>query len=131
MSKQHGRWGAVYAGATTAVPVAETTGQGRQTTSDLAETTAQGATSKSYIPGISDYQLKVDLFYDDAFFILMDAAVNNTKLKIYDYPDRRNATTYFVFNGYVSMDSFDTQVGDVAKQSFTFVPDSGVALVHP
>lgn len=130
MAKQHGRWGAVYAGIGTAVPVAETTGQGRQTTSDIAETTAQGATSKSYIPGISDYQLKVDQFYDDAYFDLMDAAINNTKLTVYDYPDRRNSAVYFAFRGYVSMDSFDTQVGDVAKQSFTFVPDSGVTFAH-
>jgi hypothetical protein len=127
----HGRNAVLYLGATTATPVAESTSITAQTGADFADATAHGATFKKYVPGIADYQLSVDKFYDDAYFTMLDAAFGATVLKHYFYPDRANTGVYFYGTVYLSLDSLQVPVGDMATESWTIVPAGATTFRHP
>lgn len=127
----HAKNAVLYLGATNAVAVAETNDLSIQAGADMAEATAHGNTFKRYIPGISDFQVSVSKFYDEAYFTMIDAAINSTALKFYLYPNRATTTVYFFGTGYLSMDGLNLPVGDLAGEEFTLVSGSNVTFQHP
>jgi hypothetical protein len=130
MAQIAGRLARSYLGATNASPATKISKWTVSAGSDFLETTAQGDTSKTYVVGLPDAEVKVDAFFDDTYFTLMDAAFNQTTLKWYGYPSTATATSYFYGTMYVSMDSHDTDVGDVEKQSFTLKPTDALTFKH-
>ena len=101
MAKSHGKNGVIYLGASTAVAVAETKGEDLSLGTDFADSTPQGSTFKQYMPGLRDFKIKLDKFYDDAYFTMIDAALNDTPLKFYFYADRNTTGNYFYGQVYV------------------------------
>lgn len=130
MAKSHGRSGVMYLGANTAVPVAYTSNFDRNTGSDYADASSHGDNFKQYVPGLLDYQNKVDKWYDDAYFTMWDAALARTALRMYDYPDRNNVANYFYGFVYVSADSLKTGVNDVNGESWSIRPASDITFKH-
>lgn len=131
MAVNHGKNAILYLGATTAIAVAETNDINIQGGADLADATAHGATTKKYIPGVTDFQVGVSKFYDDVYFAMIDAALNTTAMKAYLYPSRATAAIYFYFTGYLSMDGLGFPVGDMAGEEYTLVPGTAVGFIHP
>lgn len=130
MAKSHGKYGVIYLGANTAVAVAETKGEDLNIATDFADATPQGTTFKQYAPGLKDFKNKVDKFYDDAYFIMIDAALNDTALKMYFYPDRNVTGNYFYGQVYLSMDSLKSQISDMNMESWSIVPASAITFRH-
>ena len=130
MAKSHGKNGLIYLGANTAVAVAETKSEDLQLGSDFADATPQGVAFKQYVPGLKDFKLKLDKFYDDAYFTMIDAAIADTTMKMYFYPDRNQTTNYFYGTVYVSMDSLKSDIGDMNMESWSVVPASVITFKH-
>lgn len=130
MAKSHGKYGVIYLGANTAVAVAETKGEDLNIATDFADATPQGTTFKQYVPGLKDFKNKIDKFYDDAYFTMIDAAINDTALKMYFYPDRNVTGNYFYGQVYLSMDSLKSQIGDMNMESWSIVPASAITFRH-
>lgn len=130
MSKSHGKYGVFYAGANTAVPVAETKSEDLSLGTDFADATAQGSTFKQYIPGLKDFKLKLSKFYDDAYFTLIDAAINDTVERMYFYPDRNVTGNYFYGQVYLSVDSLKSDIGDLNMEEYSVVPASALTFRH-
>lgn len=130
MAKSHGKNGVIYLGANTAAPVAETKSEDLSLGTDFADSTPQGSTFKQYMPGLKDFKIKLDKFYDDAYFTMIDAALNDTVLKFYFYADRNTTGNYFYGQVYLSMDSLKSDIGDVNMESWSVVPAGAITLRH-
>lgn len=130
MAKSHGKNGLIYLGANTAVAVAETKSEDLSLGSDFADATPQGVTFKQFVPGLKDFKLKLDKFYDDAYFSMIDAAIADTTMKMYFYPDRNQTANYFYGTVYVSMDSLKSDIGDMNMESWSVVPASVITFKH-
>ena len=130
MAKSHGKYGVLYLGANTAVPVAETKSEDLSIGTDFAEASAQGNTFKSYVPGLKDFKLKVNKFYDDSYFTAIDAAINDTAQRMYFYPDRNVTGNYFYGSAYLSIDSLKSDIGDMNSESWSVVPASAITFRH-
>ena len=132
MANKHGRLGAVYWGANTAVPVAETHGDfDLNLDTDMEEDTSHGDTWKTRIPGLKDWKLAFSKWFDTAYHVLMDAAIASTVGKYYHYPDRTDATVYWYGTGYVAVKSFKTPLGGIIDESYEIIPVSQPTYVHP
>lgn len=130
MAKSHGKNGVLYLGANTAVPVTETQAFDGSLSTDMADVTPHGVTFKQYMPGLKDYSQKIDAFYDDAYWTMIDAAFNNTALRHYLYPDRLNTANYFSGLVYLSLDSLSVANSDANKTSFTMQPAGVITFTH-
>jgi len=129
MAKSHGKNAALYLGAVTAVPVAETSNISISLPTDFADASAHGATYKEYVPGLRDLTIAVDKFYDDAYGTMINAAIANTVLWFYAYPNRTVTGKYFMGQCYVGLDSLDSPVGDMNAESWNIVhAGSGAAV---
>lgn len=101
--------------------VNKTHGANIQPVTDYSEDTAHGDAYKSYVPGLKDFTVAIEAWYDDAYHVLQNAAIANTALtNVLVYPDYARTTHYWRCPYmYVSMDSFDLAIGNTAAQSFT------------
>lgn len=130
MAKVHGRNGLLYLGTATAVAVANTRSEDLNLATDFAESASQGDSFKSYLPGLSDFKLKLTKWYNDAYFVMFDAVINQVVMKAYFYPDRVNLANYFYGTMYVGLDSLKSDIGSVAEETWSVVPSSSMVLVH-
>jgi hypothetical protein len=130
MALSHGKNAVLYLGANTAVPVTQTHTFDGSLQTDMADVTAHGAAFKVYLPGLKDYKQKVDAYYDDAYWTMVDAAFNNTALRHYLYPDRNNTANYFSGLVYLSLDSLNSPTGDANKESFSMMPAGTIIFTH-
>lgn len=130
MSQVPGRLARAYLGATNATPATKVSNWTVNFAAEFLETTAQGDTSRTYVTGLPDGEVGVEAFYDDTYFVLIDAALNGTTLKFYGYPSASTATNYFYGTMYVSMDEFATGVGDVNTNNFTLRPTDSLSFRH-
>jgi hypothetical protein len=100
----------LYAGASVATPVAEGRGFKISVPQDWLEDTSWGDTNKTYMAGLRDFKGNLTKWYDDAAFILEDAANAATLLKFYWYPDRAATGDYWYWSGYAGLTD---QGGDI------------------
>ena len=130
MAKAHGRNGLLYMGTTTAIAVANTRSEDLNLATDFADASVQGDSFKSYLPGLSDFKLKLTKWYDDAYFQMYDGVINQRVFKAYFYPDRNNTANYFYGTMYVGLESLKADIGGVTEESWSVVPASSMTLVH-
>lgn len=130
MAKSHGKGAVLYLGAATAVPVAETSNISINLGADMADATAHGNAFRQYIPGINDFGMSVTKFYDNAYWVMWDAAIATTPLKMYFYPSRADNASFFCGVVYVSADSLESPVDDMNAESWNIVPASAVTVAH-
>lgn len=130
MALVHGRNGLLYLGTTTAIAVAKTRGEDLNLATDFADASSQGDSFKSYLPGLSDFKLKLTKWYNDAYFEMFDGVINQRVFKAYFYPDRNATGNYFYGTMYVGLDSLKDDISGVIEETWSVVPASSMSLVH-
>ena len=130
MAQIAGRLSRAYFGATVAVPATKVSKWNVKFPAGFLETTGQGDGTKTYVVDLPDPEVSCEAYYDDTYFALIDAALNGTALKWYGYPNTGSNAIYFYGTLNVSMDSFETGVGAVVSNSFTFKPVDTVKFIH-
>jgi hypothetical protein len=118
-------------GATNASPVAETHGMNLSFDTDFAEDSSQGDIFKTYLPGLSDFSLEINKWYDSADATLIDAAINRTVLKFYFYPDAADSTVYIYGTGVLGGGGFDAPIDNIVDQTYQFRASSQPTYHHP
>ena len=115
----HGKNAVIYLGATTAAAIAETNDLSLSFGADYAEDSAHGDTTKSYVPGLFDFEGKIGGWYDVNDNTLVAAALASTSLKMYFYPRRATTLQYFYGNVFVTLDDLKAPLTDIVGLSFT------------
>lgn len=132
MATKTGRLGVLYWGATTAVPVAETHGDFELSLdTEYHEDTSHGDSFRTRIPGLSDFSLTVEKWFDTAYHTMIDAAIAKTTGKFYLYPDRTDATIYWSGTNYWGLNSYVIPLEGIVNESYTLTPASQPVYTHP
>jgi hypothetical protein len=131
MATKHGVNARFYAGASVAIPIAETHGMNLNFDTDFAEDSSQGDSFKTYLPGLSDFTLEINKWYDSADATLLDAVINRTDLKFYFYPDAADATVYVYGSGKVGGGGFNAPIDNIVDQTYQFRASSQPTYKHP
>ena len=131
-TQKHGVNARLYMGATTAIPVAGTHGLKVTADTDFAEQSAQGDPWKTRLPGLSDFSIEIQKFYDSlaAGWVLFDAVIARTVQKFYFYPDAADSANYIYGTGYLGGSGFDAPIGGIVDQSYKLVPTTQPTAVH-
>lgn len=130
MAQIAGRLARAYVGATNASPATKISKWSIKFPAGFLDTTAQGDTTKTFVVDVPDPEISVEAFYDDTWFVLIDAALGGTTLKFYGYPNASSNAIYFYGTCYVSMDDFNTGVGAAISTSFTLKPTDSITFKH-
>jgi len=121
----------LYAGATVAVPISRGHGFKLSMPPDMLEDTEFGATFKTYRPGLSDFKVTLNKWYDDAAYVLEDAARNRTLLKFYSYADFAASGDYWAWEGYVALSDQGGAIGAMLDETYEITASSVVTRIHP
>jgi len=123
----------IYLGVTNASPIDETFDITIDYKTDAAEDTAHGDSNRTYIPTLSDVELKIDKHVDFASGggQLQAWVISRTTLKMYLYPDRNTTTVYWY--GTVKLYGGGMKLGleDVVDSTFQAKPASAIGYQHP
>jgi hypothetical protein len=131
MATKHGVNARIYLGASTAIPVAETHGMSLGFDTDFAEDSAQGDSFKTYLPGLADFTLEINKWYDSAEYVLLDAVIARTTLKFYFYPDASDNTVYVYGTGTLGGGGFDAPIDNIVDQTYSFRAAAQPTFKHP
>jgi hypothetical protein len=133
MATKAGTNAIIYLGATNASAITETFNLSVEVSTDTAEDTAHGDTWRTRIPTLSDFTLEMEKHHDFAAGggALITAVINRTLQKYYLYPDRADATIYWYGTAYLAGGGMSLGLEDVIDSSFSVIPVSQPALVHP
>jgi len=123
----------LYLGVTNASPIPETFDLSIETTTDTAEDTSHGDVWRTFIPTLSSFEISIGahLYMAAGGGALTAWAIARTVLKFYLYPDRNTTTVYW--HGSIRLGAGGTSLGleDVIDNTFTGIPASVPAYVHP
>lgn len=128
MPTSHGKNAVLYLGTPTASPVAQTNNISLSLPTDYADASVHGNRFRQYVPGLKDYNMTVESFYDDTYFTMLDAAFNDTALNHYFYPNRGNTANYFYGQVYLSIETLEAGVDDMVGESWSIVPASDITF---
>ncbi len=133
MATVHGLNAILYLGATNAAPVTEIHNISLTTDTDFAEDSSMGDTWKTYLAGLSDFQLDFDKWFDDATGggSLLQAVINRTVQKFYFYPSRLTSTIYVYGTAYVGGGGFEAGMDGAIDQSYSLRSISQPTVIHP
>jgi hypothetical protein len=120
----------LYAGATNASPIAEGRGFKISVPQDMLEDTAWGDSNKTYIPGLADFKGALTKWYDDAAFVLEDAATARTLLKFYWYPDRAASGDYWYWTGYAMLSGQGGDITALLDETYDITASGTVTHKH-
>ena len=129
MANVHGKNALLMLGAT-AVNITETTNMTFNFGADYAEDSAHGDTNKSYVPGMFDFEGSVEAHFDDAAFVLLDAAFAGTTQKLYAYPNRSTTGNYLYGTVFVTLDDFGMPMDGLVELSFSFRAAGTMTFKH-
>lgn len=131
MTTYNSRLGVLYLGAVTAIPVTKNHGLSISMPIDFSEDTSLGDDFKSYLPGLRDFKVSIERWYDNAYNVMADAVAARTLLKFYLYPHRADTGSYWHGSGYLSLETQDVTIGSTVSESFSLVNgSSSTAWVH-
>jgi len=121
MATLHGKNAALYMGTTTATPVTETTEITISFGADFAEDSAHGDSNKSYVPGMTDFQMGITKFYDTVAGTntLRTAALAGTTLRFYLYPNRATTGQYFYGLVFITLDDLPIPRDNLVSESYS------------
>jgi len=119
------------AGATNPVAIAEGHGFKMSMSPDKLEDTSFGDTYKTYLLGLFDFSVTLNKWYNDADFVLEDAARNKTLLKFYAYADIAATGDYWSWEGYVALADSGGDVGSMLDQTYEITANSAITRTHP
>lgn len=88
---------------------------------DFSEDTSHGDSFKSYLPGLQDWKVTVDSWYDTAYTTLEYSSKNKASYYFTIYPDFADTLNYYRGQCYFGMDNLDLSLGNTAGFSFTSV----------
>lgn len=132
MPNKNGRLGVLYWGLNTAIPVAETHDDlDLSLSTDFQEDTAHGDTYRTRIPGLKDFSLAVQKWFDTSYHVMIDAAIASTIGKFYLYPDRTDPSIYWFGTNYWGLESYTIPLEGIVNESYTLVPESQPKYIHP
>jgi hypothetical protein len=130
---KHGRNARLMLGAASgsASLVSESHGWNLNIDTDMGEDTAQGDSFGTRLPGIHEFNIEVQKWFDQATGALTAAVVARTRQKFYAYPDFSDTTIYWYGTGYLSGGGMDAPINGVVDQAITLFPDADPTYVHP
>ena len=129
MATVHGKNARLLLGAT-AVAITETSNMSFSFGAEYAEDSAHGDTNKSYVPGLVDFEGSVEAHFDDAAFVLLDAAFAGTTQKLYAYPNFSNTGNYLYGTVFVTLDDFGMPLDGLVELGFSFRAAGTMAFKH-
>jgi hypothetical protein len=102
----------------TYVVINKTHGLSTNFDTDFSEDTSHGDDVKSYLPGLQDFGLDIESWYDTAQVILEAAAKNKLSYFFLLYIDYADVVNYYRGQMYIGGGSVDLAIGNTAGQSF-------------
>lgn len=130
MATKSARNQVLYAGEAAASPIAEGRGFRISMPTDILEDTAWGDEVKTKLPGLSDFAGALTKWYDDAAFVIEDAATARTLLKFYWYADRAATGDYWYWSGYVTSLAQGGDITALVDESYDIVASGAVSHHH-
>jgi hypothetical protein len=121
----------LYAGVTNASPIAEGRGFKMSMPPEMLEDTSWGDTYKTYKVGINDFKGTLTKWYDDAAFVLEDAAVAHSTLKFYWYADRAATGDYWYWSGMAALSDQGGDISALVEETYDIVAIGAVTHHHP
>jgi len=131
MATKHGVNARLYFGTGVAIPVAETHGIKLGFETQTAEDGSQGDSFVTRLPGLTDFTLEFDHWYDSAEYALLDSVISRTAGKYYFYPDASDATVYVYGTGTLGGGGFDAPMDNIVDQTYSLFPSSQPTFHHP
>lgn len=111
--------------------VNKTHGLNLSLSTDFSEDTSHGDTLKSYIPGLQDFQLTINAWYDTAYAVLETMSKNKTSEYFQLYPDFADTLNYYRGQCYVGLDGLPLDLGNTADLTFTStIANADIAIIR-
>jgi len=115
----------------TYVAVNKTHGLNLSLSTDFSEDTSHGDTLKSYIPGLQDFKLTINAWYDTAYAVLETMSKNKTSEYFQLYPDFADTLNYYRGQCYVGLDGLPLDLGNTADLTFTStIANADIAIIR-
>ena len=120
----------LYAGMSDPSPIAEGRGFRITMPTDILEDTSWGDTNKTKLPGLNDFSGRLTKWYDDAAFVLEEAALARTELAFYWYADRDATGDYWYWYGYVASLEQGGDITALVDESYEIIASGAVGHYH-
>ena len=84
-----------------------------------------------YIPGLQDFKLTINAWYDTAYAVLETMSKNKTSEYFQLYPDFADTLNYYRGQCYVGLDGLPLDLGNTADLTFTStIANADIAIIR-